>query len=146
LRASPGYDGRMDIRITIGPERLVARLEQDAAPVSCAAFLAMLPLERHLIHGRWSGESGWAPLGEVGLDLPDENGLHRPVPGQILLYAGDLSEPEILVPYGQAAFGCKDGPLSGNHILTVTRGADALPRIGHALLWNGAQTIRFEVA
>jgi hypothetical protein len=136
----------MDIRITIGAERLVARLEQAAAPVSCAAFLALLPLERHLIHGRWSGESGWASLGEVGLALPEENPLHRPVPGQILLYAGDLSEPEILVPYGLAAFGCKDGPLSGNHILTVTSGLEALPRIGHALLWKGAQVIRFERA
>ena len=144
MRALSRYDGAMDIRVTIGAERLVARLEQEAAPVSCAAFLALLPLERHLIHGRWSGESGWAPLGEVGLTLPEENALHRPGPGQMLLYAGDLSEPEILVPYGLAAFGCKDGPLSGNHILTVTSGAEALPRIGHALLWNGAQVIRFE--
>ncbi len=136
----------MDIHIAIGPERLVARLEQQAAPISCAAFLALLPLERHLIHGRWSGESGWAPLGEIGLALPEENALHRPAPGQILLYAGPLSEPEILAPYGLATFGCKDGPLNGNHILTVTQGVDALPRIGHALLWKGAQTIRFEVA
>ena len=136
----------MDIRITVGDERLVARLEQDAAPISCAAFLALLPLERHLIHGRWSGESGWAPLGDIGLALPEENALHRPVPGQILLYAGELSEPEILVPYGLAAFGCKDGPLSGAHILTVTCGLDALPRIGHALLWDGAQKILFEAA
>lgn len=142
---SSGYDGHMDIRITIGAEQLIARLEQQAAPVSCAAFLALLPLERHLIHGRWSGESGWAPLGEIGLTLPEENPLHGPVPGQILLYAGDLSEPEILVPYGLAVFGCKDGPLSGNHILTVTSGAEALPRVGHALLWQGAQVIRFEI-
>lgn len=134
----------MDIAIAIGPERLTARLEQQAAPISCAAFLALLPLERHLIHGRWSGESGWAPLGEIGLALPEENALHRPVPGQMLLYAGELSEPEILVPYGLAAFGCKDGLLNGNHIITVTEGLEALPRIGHALLWNGAQTIRFE--
>lgn len=136
----------MDIRITIGAERLVAHLEVEAAPVSCAAFLDLLPLEGHLIHGRWSGESGWAPLGEVDLALAEENPLHRPGPGQILLYGGDLSEPEILVPYGLAAFGCKDGPLSGNHILTVTSGAEALPRIGHALLWDGAQRIAFEVA
>ena len=135
----------MDIRIAIGPERLVARLEQAAAPRSCAAFLALLPLRRTLIHGRWSGEAGWAPLGEIGLQLPPENALHRPEPGQLLLYAGEISEPEILVPYGLAAFGCKDGPLEGNHILTVTEGADALPRIGRALLWEGAQEIVFEV-
>jgi hypothetical protein len=134
----------MDIRIAIGPERLVARLEQAAAPKSCATFLALLPLKRTLIHGRWSGEAGWAPLGEIGFQLPPENTLHRPEPGQLLLYAGEISEPEILVPYGLAAFGCKDGPLEGNHILTVTKGADALPRIGRALLWDGAQEIVFE--
>ena len=136
----------MDIRITIGAEHLVARLEQDTAPVSCAAFLALLPLERRLIHGRWSGESGWAPLGEVGLALPEENALHRPVPGQILLYAGELSEPEILVPYGLAAFGCKDGPLEGNHVLTLDAPLEAIAAIGQDLLWRGAQPISVELA
>lgn len=135
----------MDILIAVGPERLVARLEQAAAPASCAAFLGLLPLKRTLIHGRWSGEAGWAPLGETGFRLPAENAIHRPAPGQLLLYAGEISEPEILLPYGLAAFGCKDGPLEGNHILTVTKGAEALPRIGRALLWDGAQEIGFGV-
>lgn len=136
----------MDIRITIGTEQLTARLESAAAPATCAAFLSLLPLKRSLIHARWSGECGWAPLGEIDFQLPQENALLRPAPGQLLLYAGPLSEPELLIPYGAAAFGCKDGPLDGNHLMTVTSGLEILPVIGRALLWEGAKPIVFEIA
>lgn len=136
----------MDIRIAIGTDELTARLELKAAPATCAAFLSLLPLKRSLIHARWSGECGWAPLGEVDFKLPAENALLRPAPGQLLLYAGPLSEPELLIPYGAAAFGCKDGPLDGNHLMTVTVGLEILPRIGRSLLWEGAKPIVFERA
>ena len=132
------------IHLTSGAHALTARLELDAAPKSCAALLAALPLKRSLLHARWSGECGWAPLGEVGYRLAPENATRYPAPGQILLYTGELSEPELLVPYGSAAFACKAGPLAGNHVLTVVEGLEHLPAIGKQLLWDGAQPIVIE--
>jgi hypothetical protein len=132
------------LRLTIGEHALLARLEMDAAPISCAALLDTLPFRKSLLHARWSGECGWSPLGDVGYRLAPENALRYPSPGQILLYAGDLSEPEILMPYGSAAFACKAGPLAGNHVLTVVQGGEHLAAIGKSLLWNGALPIAFE--
>ena len=132
------------VRLRIGSHALVARLEREAAPRSCQTFLQTLPLNRSLLHARWSGECGWAPLGDVSYRLAPENATRYPRPGQILLYAGELSEPEILIPYGSAAFASKAGPLAGNHILTITEGTETLTEIGHALLWHGSMPILFE--
>ena len=134
------------LRLTIGAHSFAARLETKAAPRSCEALLSLLPLQKTLIHGRWSGECGWAPLGPLPFGLEAENALHRPAPGQILLYAGAISEPELLVPYGLAAFGCKDGPLEGNHVLTLDAPLDAIAAIGQDLLWRGAQPFALELA
>src|SRR5688500_9798097 len=42
--------------ITAGPFRFLARLEEEAAPRTCAAFREMLPFASRVIHARWSGE------------------------------------------------------------------------------------------
>jgi hypothetical protein len=142
---SPGQAPAADhIRIRIGPHVLRARLERAAAPESCAAFAAVLPLTLGLIHARWSGECAWAPLGDTGLRLAPENATRYPRPGEILIYTGEISEPEILVPYGAAAFASKAGPLAGNHVMTVIDQGDVLAAIGEALLWRGALPITFE--
>lgn len=137
-------DGTL-VRIIIGDHVLLARAELQAAPVSCEAFLGSLPLSRSLLHARWSGECGWAPLGSIPYRLAPENATRYPRPGELLIYAGDLSEAEVLLPYGAAAFASKAGSLAGNHILTISEGANLLPEIGKALLWKGAISIVFEV-
>src|SRR5712671_1948505 len=114
------------IRITAGPLVFLARLEEQAAPKTCAAFLKLLPFGQQIIHARWSGEACWIPLGDFRLGVGEENATARPAPGQILFYPGGISETEILFPYGSAAFACKDGPLSGNHFLTVVEGGEHL--------------------
>jgi Protein of unknown function (DUF3830) len=132
------------VRIRIGAHVLRSRLELVAAPKSCAAFAALLPLTLSLIHARWSGECGWAPLGDTGLRVAPENATRYPQPGEILIYTGEISEPEILVPYGAAAFASKAGPLAGNHLMTVLDQSELLQEIGEALLWHGALPITFE--
>jgi len=132
------------VQIRIGRRLLLARLEWRNAPRSCAALLAVLPLKLMLFHARWSGECGWAPLGDTPVRVEPENATRRPRPGQILLYAGPDSEPEILLPYGAAAFACQAGPLDGNHVLTVVEGAERLAEVGRSLLWRGAQPVSFE--
>jgi hypothetical protein len=103
-------------------------------------------LSAKLLHVRWSGESTWVPLGEMGLALGAEHATHVPKPGQVLLYPGGISETEILIPYGQTEFAAKTGPLSGNHFLTIPDAAATLTEVGRRTLWEGAQDITFELA
>ena len=129
------------IRITAGPHQFLARFEEKA-PLTAAAFRKLLPHRQNLIHARWSGEAGWIPLGDFRLGVGAENVTERPAQGQILFYPGGISETEILFPYGVSRFACKDGPLSGNHFLSVVEGP--LAELGRLILWKGAQPVSFE--
>jgi hypothetical protein len=134
------------ITVQLGPLRLAGRLEIATAPASCAAFLRLLPLEGRLLQARWSGESGWVPLGDLDLGVGAENATSRPEPGQLLLYPKGVSETEILFPYGLTVFASKFGVLEGNHFLTLTEGRDHLAEIGRRVVWEGALPIRFSRA
>ena len=131
------------LEIAAGDYRFMARLEEEAAPQTIAAFRRLLPLESRIIHVRWSGESCWIPFGELDVGVGPENATCYPAPGQILLYPGGVSETEILVPYGPTSFASKAGPLAGNHFATVLEGVEQLPELGRTTLWEGAQPIRF---
>jgi hypothetical protein len=134
------------LHITAGPYQFTARLEANAAPKTCAAFLERLPFQNKIIHVRWSGESAWIPLGDFDFGIGFENATSYPAPGQILLYPGGYSETEILFPYGSCCFASKMGQLAGNHFLTVVEGNENLRAIGEMCLWQGAQEIVFERA
>ena len=134
----------MNIRISAGPLRFMATLEDDRAPLTCAAFRAVLPFEKKLIQARWSGEAAWIPLGDFRFGVPPENETSEPAPGQLLLYPGGVSETEILFPYGITRFASKFGPLAGNHFMTIVNGAEQLPHLGELVLRSGAQDIVFE--
>lgn len=120
-------------------------MEEEAAPRTCAAIHAMLPLRTKLIHARWSGEAMWIPMGERSLGIGTENATSHPAPGQLLLYPGGLSEMEILVPYGSTLFASKVGQLAGNHFATVGDGLPDLADLGRLVLWQGAQDVSFEL-
>ena len=130
--------------ITAGPYIFKARLEREKAPLTCAAFLGLVPFKENLLHVRWSGESTWVPLGDLQLDLPPENATTYPLPGEILLYPGGVSETEVLIPYGPTHFASKAGPLAGNHFLTIVSGTQHLPALGRLTLWEGAQPITID--
>ena len=135
------------LRITAGDFEFAARLEEEKAPRTVAVLRGLLPLESKLVQARWSGESAWVPLGwELELDLGPENATTYPSSGELLLYPGGLSEVEILFPYGATSFGSKMGQLAGNHFATIESGRDRLAELGTAVLWKGAQEIRFEEA
>ncbi|KAB8140663.1 DUF3830 family protein [Chloroflexia bacterium SDU3-3] len=134
------------LKITAGPFTYTARLEEELAPETCAAFLKLLPYHQKLIHCRWSGESCWIPLGDFQLGVGFENHTSHPSRGDILFYPGGFSETEILFPYGSACFSSKVGQLAGNHFLTLLDGHEQLPAMGKLTLWEGAQDIVFELA
>jgi uncharacterized protein DUF3830 len=137
------------LTLSIGTERFAARLRRDLAPRSCDYLLGLLPHRSQLIHARWSGEAMWAPLTAVvppDLVLPWESATTDPVPGQVLLYAGERSVPELFIPYGVNRFACKDGLLEGNRVLSIEGGVDRLAEIGSEVLWKGARELRIEVS
>jgi Protein of unknown function (DUF3830) len=132
------------LEIVSGALRFTARLEEEAAPETVAAFRRLLPLESRIIHARWSGEACWIPFGELDVGLGPENATCYPAAGQILFYPGGVSETEILFPYGATAFASKAGGLAGNHFATVLDGVAELGELGRKVLWEGAQPILFE--
>ena len=132
------------LRISAGPFIYVARLEEQDAPKTCAAFRTLLPYGQKLIHARWSGEACWVPLGDFALGIGFENATSHPAPGEVLWYPGGYSETEILFPYGASCFASKLGQLAGNHFLTVVEGREQLREMGRTVLWQGAQDIVFE--
>jgi hypothetical protein len=134
------------LTVTIGPMAFSATLETERAPNTAAAFLARLPFEGQLVQARWSGESGWVPLGDYDLGVAYENATSYPAPGQVLWHPPGLSEAELLVPYGSTCFGSRVGQLAGNHFLSIIDEGGLLAEVGRKLLWEGAQSIRFELA
>jgi hypothetical protein len=134
------------LRIRVADLSFLARFEEDAAPQTVAAFRKLLPYRQRLIQARWSGESGWIPLGDFQLGVGFENATSYPSPGEILFYPGGFSETEILFPYGRTCFASTMGQLAGNHFLTIVEGREQLKEVGRRIVWEGAQEIVFEVA
>jgi hypothetical protein len=132
------------LRIKAGPYEFDARMEEEAAPKTCAKFATLLPYRQKIIHVRWSGEGCWMPLGDLDLGLSYENHTSHPAPGDIILYPGGISETEILLAYGAVCFASKVGQLAGNHFLTIVSGRGNLTALGKLTLWKGAQDIVFE--
>lgn len=133
------------LNITVGSFKFVARLEEEAAPKTCAALLKFLPFHDKLIQARWSGEAGWVPMGDFPVGVGYENHTSHPAPGEILIYTGTLSETEILFPYGACMFSSKLGQLAGNHFATIVEGGERLKELGKIVLWQGAQDIAIEL-
>jgi hypothetical protein len=135
------------IAIAVGNDfHFVARMEDAAAPATCAAFRRLLPYTQRLVHCRWSGEGCWIPLGTFELGVGPENSTGKPRPGELLWHLGGGSETELLFPYGDVAFACRAGPLVGNHFLTIVDGMEQLPEMGRRVLCHGAHDVRFSVA
>src|SRR5207247_7667667 len=138
-----GCEHPLMLHITAGGLEFAARLEDEAAPGTVAAFRRLLPLESRIIHVRWSGEAGWIPFGELDLGLGPENATCYPHPGEIVLYPGSVSETEILLAYGYVNFASKAGQLAGQHFARILEGAETLRELGRKFLWEGAQDIAF---
>jgi len=132
------------LRITVGAFAFTARMEETDAPATCAAFAKLLPYRQKIIHARWSGEACWIPFGELNVGIGPENATSYPNAGELLLYPGGVSETEILFPYGPTHFASKAGVLAGNHFATIVKGTEQLRELGPLVLWQGAQSIRFD--
>jgi hypothetical protein len=129
-----------DLKIRVGELEFSADWHPDA-PLTREALRAWLPIRSKLIHCKWSGESTWIPFGEQRPDVGYENHTSHPAPGDLLIYTGEISECEILLPYGACSFSSRVGQLAGNHFATLTSGGEQLAELGRRVLWEGAQEI-----
>ncbi len=129
------------LQVTVRPLVFKAKMEEDAAPDTCAAFKKLLPFRNQVIHVRWSGEAVWIPLGDFKMNVGYENHTSHPSRGDILFYPGGISETEILLAYGSTCFASKMGQLAGNHFLTIVDAGQNLSELGRRVLWKGAQDI-----
>ena len=134
-----------DLTIRVGDLTFTARWEANA-PRTRAALGPWMPIRSRLIHCKWSGESTWIPFGDERPDVGYENHTSHPAPGDLLIYTAELSECEILFPYGAASFSSRVGPLAGNHFATVIDGREGLAEMGRRVLWEGAQEIEISEA
>ena len=57
------------------------------------------------------------------------------------MFAGEQSEPELLIAYGACRFACKSGALAGNPVLTIDDGLAQLAALGLRVLWRGATVL-----
>jgi Protein of unknown function (DUF3830) len=140
-----GSTNAADLRVFVAGLEFDARFEVALAPLTCHAFRKLLPFTRKMIHCRWSGEGVWIPLDSWQPPLLAENSTSRPALGQVLLYAGGPSEPELLIPYGPCIFNSKFGVLAGNHFLTIVNNHECLAELGKRVLWEGAQDCTIEL-
>jgi hypothetical protein len=134
----------MRLKIEVGEMVLYADMHQFEASETCRLLVEHMPIEGKLIQARWSGEAAWLQMDPYGIEAPQENATSYPGPGQLLYYPGGVSEKEILIPYGSACFASKFGLLPGNHFATITEGD--LEKLGMKVLWEGAQSIKIDLA
>ena len=132
-----------DLTIRVGDASFDARWEP-GAPLTREALVPWLPIRSRLIHCKWSGESTWIPFGDERPAVGFENHTSHPAPGDLLIYTGEISECEILFPYGACSFSSRVGSLAGNHFASLAPDEGWLERlreIGRRVLWEGAQEI-----
>lgn len=142
ILAAAAAAGRLWIHV--GHLDFFAQWETVGAPRTCDLFRGLLPLRAKIIHCSWSGEGVWVPLEKWDAHWPKEQETSHPKPGQLLLYPGDPSEPELLIPCGQCLFNSRFGVLSGNHFATIVEGGNALLELHRLALWQGAQDCTIE--
>jgi len=132
------------LRIMVGDDLAFRATWVAEAPLTREALRPWLPIRSQLIHCKWSGESTWIPFGETRPDVGFENHTSHPAPGDLLIYVGELSECEILFPYGACSFSSRVGQLAGNHFATLAPDEgwrQRLAEVGRRVLWEGAQPI-----
>jgi Protein of unknown function (DUF3830) len=129
------------VLLAAGPYEFTGTLELEAAPVAVAWLVNRFPLEGTVRHASWSGEAAWLPLGGAP-QLAPESATAYPRPGQILLYAGMMSEAELLIAYGACAFASKAGSLAGSPVVTLDSPLEDLRALGSLLIGRGVQPLK----
>jgi len=134
-----------ELELEIGDRTFTASLLRDEAPESVERLESLLPLEDTVKHVRWSGYAIFVedPGGADAdlTDLPRENAFVCPSRGDVLLYPGYESVPELLVACGSTSFASPVGDLAGNHVATIDASRTELSDLEVDVLENGTKEI-----
>jgi hypothetical protein len=132
--------GRLGVRINVvvGDLQFEAALLVDAAPTTCQALLAALPIESRVIHAMWSGHLIIATPIDLGLTRV-ENEVTIPVPGDLLYHQ---RHQEIAIAYGEAQFQEPIGPVYVARFAHLEGDLEALARLGSRVQLEGAKPFR----
>ena len=131
------------LEIAVAELRLVARLEEDGAPATVAAFRRLLPLESKLIQARWSGQSAWIPFGDLDLGIGFEDPTSYPAPGELLIYPGGVSETRSSSPTATRALRARPASSPGTTSRRSSRVWSTCPRSASACSGRVPSPIRF---
>jgi hypothetical protein len=129
------------VLLAAGPYEFAGTLELNTAPVAVDWLVNQFPLKGTVRHACWSGEAAWLPLSGTP-QLAAESPTTHPRPGQILLYAGTISEAELLLPYGACAFASKAGSLAGSPVIALDGPLEDLRALGSLLIVKGVQPLK----
>ena len=96
------------LTFTESGESVVADLLESEAPRICEAVWNLLPLEKKMIHGMYSGPEVFMVL-EKPQEIPRENDVQLPLPGEILYFydpgtsagGGNRAVSEICIVYAR---------------------------------------------
>lgn len=107
------YSSPRQIRLTFPEtqESVVAELLDHEAPNVCEQVWNMLPLEKEMVHGMYSGPEIFMLLDQP-VALPPENQVRLPLPGEILFFydegtsaaGGNTAVSEICIVYNRGVF------------------------------------------
>lgn len=124
-RHEPGPSARR-FSLRIGEVEARGCLLEEAAPRTCAAFWAALPLMGRVIHSMWSGEMVrlYEPLELAGLPGP-ENLLAHGLPGHLTY---DPLERELAIAYGLCHFKTPAGLRPLTVLARLTENLEAVAR------------------
>ena len=132
------------LRITAGGFSFIARLEEEDAPETVAAFRRLLPLESRIIHVRWSGEAGLDPVRRPRPRArPRERDVLSHIPARSCSTRVASPRPRSCSPTGTSTSPPRRAQLAGNHFATIVEGNENLRALGKSFLWEGAQEIAF---
>jgi hypothetical protein len=131
------------IEVQVGDEVFRARLDEEAAPETCATLWNALPFGGRAVHAQVSGEMfrmfDHAPFS----DLAVESGSSFQYPGAIG-YCPQVFE--IAICYGQARFGSENGPVELTPFAEIEGDPARLARRAATLRDTGALAIEFRQA
>jgi len=128
----------MKIRLTLDKLDFEVSLFTDAAPLTCQALVAALPIERKVIHAMWSGHQIIAL--PINLQMASiENPIAMSIPGDVLYHQ---HHHEIAVVYGEAQFREPIGPVYVTRIGHIQGNLDALATLGEKVQMEGAKSFR----
>jgi hypothetical protein len=128
----------MKVKLVLDSLEFDASLLTDAAPATCSALVAALPLEVQVIHAMWSGHQLIAT--PIDLHLGGiENPIAMSVPGDLLYHQ---KHREIAVVYGEAQFREPLGPVYVTRFGRIEGDLKALADLGARVQLEGAKKFR----